>query len=650
MKTRILILIALCLLSNYIFSQGNIIQFEKCESFFPDEKKINQQSIEWGYLTVPENWNKPNDKTIKIAVAILKSESDRKDANPILYIPGGPGGGSIDGIEKWIDHPLRKNSDIILFDPRGTGNSIPRFCPVLGRAFLEILAKNQNSIESEKQKASVAMECRQELITQEIDLSSYNSKAIAKDLNALKNALHYKSWDIYGVSYGTYIAQVYANDFPLDIKSIILDSAIADISEYYNQNTSNYMASLSRVFNECLADPNCNKEYPELENTYYKTISELTSRPITVKVSKKIISTGTFTYNAEDFKIAIQQSLYDKNLIEVLPLLISEFHKRNVNTLSSLVESFSRALSLDYGAYYCVTCNEILPFNSLLKFNSDADSYKRLKGGLSFYKSDFLVCDKWNSNEVIPSKQKNDLSNLSKLNSPVLIFSGLYDPITPFSNGQMMQEKFKNAKLITAPVFGHAPSFSEIGKNIVVKFEKQQAIGTVENEFSVNKKVKFARNINVNAAMANFAKSAGELNVFIATPFVISLLLIIWSLFYRIHLLINRNYKNKTELYLSIILNITSLFGLFFIIGLITVLDITIKENYYILAFGVSNKFKDLFFVQWVFLFLTFLSLFYFIIKIRSISNPTLVFIVLFAFMVFNFYFTYWGFFMFKIR
>ena len=67
------------------------------------------------------------------------------------------------------------------------------------------------------------------------------------------------------------------------------------------------MNSLKKVFSACENDPNCNQQYPNLENAYFETIDQLSKNPITVKVDPNIILSGEFTYNAEDFKIAIQQ-------------------------------------------------------------------------------------------------------------------------------------------------------------------------------------------------------------------------------------------------------------------------------------------------------------------------------------------------------
>lgn len=634
----------LCLLPACLFSQTDTFKLEKTKTFFPEEKIINQDNIEWRYLNVPENWDKPKGKAIKIAVAVLKCTSKNTVSNPVLYVEGGPGAGGIEGIWNWLRHPLRENSDIVLVDVRGTGNSLPKFCPDLGKKFLEILSKNQNSTQDEQQKAIAAMDCKQDLLNRDIDINSYNSKSIAKDLNALKKALKYNKWNVYGVSYGTYTAQVYANDFPQDIKSLILDSSISDISTYYNHNTGNYMNSLKKVFSACENDPNCNAQYPNLESTYYETIEKLDKNPITIKVDKRIIPSGEFTYNAEDFKIAIQQSLYQRKLIEVLPLLITEFNKGNKSTLSSLVAAFSGALRLDYGAYYCVSCNETIPYNSISEFNKEALNYKKLKGGLSFYKSDFLVCDKWNLGVDKSSKALNDLSNLPSLTVPVLVFSGSFDPITPASNGKTIVGKFKNGFLVNAPISGHAPSFSKIGSEILNEFIKNPSKSPDVKGFQSNNKVHFVTDVKVNGGVSNFANSLNEFDMLFFVPFLIAILILLISIFSFCCALI-RNRKNAAQnKFMKFLIIVTSLLGLFAIIGFVLAVNSTAQDNFYILAFGVPNQFDYLFVIQWAFIVFTMISILYFAVKIKSILNKSVVVAILFSLLLIGVYFQYWGF------
>lgn len=644
MKNLIKIFLLLSLFPTLLFSQTDGCKLEKTTTFFPEEKEINQNNIEWSYLTVPENWDNLSGKKIKIAVAILKSTSKSSNSNPVLYIEGGPGAGGIEGIWSWLKHPLREKSDIILVDVRGTGNSLPKFCPNLGKKFLEILSKNQNSTQDEQQKVIAAMSCKQDLMNRGIDLNMYNSKSIAKDLNALKMALNYENWNVYGVSYGTYTAQVYANDFPQDIKSLILDSSISDISQYYNFNTINYISSLNKVFNACKNDPNCNKQYPNLEKVYYETIEKLDKKPVTVNVDKKIITDGKFTYNAEDFKVAIQQGLYNKKLIQVIPMLIFEFNRGNKNTLSSLVAAFSGALGLDYGQYYCVSCNEAIPNNSIATFNKEAQNYKKLKGGLSFYKSDFLVCDKWNLGNGNHKKSLNDLSNLSVITSPVLVFSGAFDPITPPSNGKITADKFKNAYLVNAPISGHAPSFSKLGFKLVNEFIQNPRQKPDTKELDSDNKVHFVTDVNINGGISNFGNSLNEFNLLFFAPFFIAVVILLISIFNFCYVLIRNRKDVAQNKLMKFLIVITTILGLFIIIGLVLAINRTAHDNFYILAFGLPNQFCYLFMLQWIFIVLTLVSIIYFLFKIKSISDASIMATILFSLVLVGVYFQYWGF------
>ena len=44
-----------------------------------------------GYLVVPENRSRPNDRTIRLMVAKYPARSSKKLPDPIVYLAGGPG-------------------------------------------------------------------------------------------------------------------------------------------------------------------------------------------------------------------------------------------------------------------------------------------------------------------------------------------------------------------------------------------------------------------------------------------------------------------------------------------------------------------------------------------------------------------------------
>ena len=347
--------------------QGNAqdATFEEAAPFYARlQEQTDKGNIVWGYLNVPESWEKPQGKKVKVAITVLKRNTQEGEAKAMVFLQGGPGASGVQTIWTWYRHPLRKTHDIVLLDVRGTGHSSPRLCPDLGKEFVNILAKNQSAEQDEKEKSAAALSCRQQLINEGVDITAYNSISVANDLHALKKALNYKQWSVYGASYGTYMAQVYTSTYPEDVQKLILDSVIDDISTYYVNNSSNYMESLKKVFEQCKKDGKANAQYPDLENVYYGVIKDLTNNPLTVSVDKEVVASGKFTFNVEDFKIAIQQALYNKQLVEVIPVLIYQFRNRNKDVLGNLVGAFSALASMDYGVYYCVSCTEVLPRNN----------------------------------------------------------------------------------------------------------------------------------------------------------------------------------------------------------------------------------------------------------------------------------------------
>jgi pimeloyl-ACP methyl ester carboxylesterase len=622
--------------------QAQNVTFEKSKAFISQFEKADSEKITWGYLIVPETWGANDGKTIKIAVTVLKKNSASKDSNAIVFIQGGPGASGIDKIWLWSTHPLRENNDIVLFDVRGTGYSQPRLVQGLGKKFLEILAKNQSEEEDEKQKTNAAMSSKQDLINRGINLDSYNSQAVANDLHALKAALKYKNWNVYGVSYGTYMAQVYANNFSGDIKSLLLDSPVYDISTYYVENTSNYMHSLQKVFKICKDDKTYNEQYPNLEKIYYEVIADLEKNPLTVAVDKTLIPSGSFTYNAEDFKVAVQQALYNKKLVEVIPLLIYQFHERKGESLGNLVSAFSALLSMDYGVYYCVSCNETLPNNDFSKYQQNAAQFKGLNGGISFYKSDFKVCEEWNSNRTVV-KKNSDLSNLSNATYPVLVFSGEFDPITPVDNGKKVAQRFGKANYIEAKTYGHVPSFTKIGYQVVENFINNPKQKPDLDSFNKADKVRLVTGIIINKGVSKTGESIGDQDPIFLFPLVTALLLMLGFAFTYLLKLIKKRYTTIQDKIVRIAVTITSIIGLVLFACLIMAIIKVSEQNYFILAFGLPETFNYIFMLVLVFFVCLILTLVYYILTIKKTDARSVVFSVIFSNILLATYLFYWG-------
>lgn len=601
-------------------------KLQSTNSFFEKDEDINHQQISWFYLYVPENWNNPT-KQIKLAVAVIPSF--KKSNKNVLHISGGPGGWSVGAIKKWLTHPIRNVANIVLIDLRGTGFSEPKLCPKLGNNILQLFAQDNTSDNELNAIVNLSEACKKDLIERNIDLKYYNSLYISNDLNALKKSLGIDQWFVYGVSYGTHIAQVYAKNYPNDFEGIILDSPIPNIYDYYKNNTVNYITSLNTLFRESKS------KFPDLESYYYSVIDKLSKNGITVDVDKNIIETGHFTYNVEDFKIIIQQSLYSKQLIEVIPLIITSFYNENKSVLSTLVSAFSERLKRDFGTYYCVTCNDGYTDSSIINFDRNVSAFKNNQGGLLFYRSDLFVCKHLELKSTINDTWLD--SNLYNIRA--LVFSGKYDPITPLTNGKEISKKFKTAYLFEMP-YGHATGSSSIGKKIVESF-----VGNSYEKPNVKEDflpILFISNIKFNRGIVNIADSLNKPNLLFLSPLLIAILLTLVSSIYYSFFILGRNTKNKPRVF-NYILVITSLIGISLISSFLWAIFKTSDYNSYILLFGLPSKFSFLFGLLYIYIVCTTLCILFLIFNFKKIRNIEINISFIFSFLLIIIYFLYWG-------
>lgn len=622
----------ICIIFFHLFLHINaqnpksLYQLQTTGSYFPDWKEVNSQSIKWYHLNVPENWESAtSNKTVKLAVAILPCL--KKSNKNVVHISGGPGGWCVGAIKKWLNHPLRNEANIILVDLRGTGFSEPALCAKLGEEILQVLAENNNPTKDIDEIVNVSKQCKNDLIERGIDIKSYNSLNISKDLHALKKSLGINKWFVYGVSYGTYIAQIYYDQFPNDFEGIILDSPIYNINEYYKNNTFNYINSLNTLFKES------KHKYHDLESKYYSVINRLSKKGIEVNVAKAIVQTGKFTYNADDFKIIIHQSLYNKQLIELIPLIINGFYTEDKFILANLVDAFSEALKRDFGTYYCVSCNDGYTNKSIEEYDKNTAAFKKNKGGILFYRSDLSICEKWEigAQKINDSTQKNN-------SIKTLIFAGKYDPITPLHNGKEMAKKYKNSFLFEMP-YGHATSFSKAGKSIIERFIKRP-----DKKPEIKEKltqIEFISNIKYNSGIAKLAKSLNKPILLFISPLIIAIIVVFATFLYCTFSIFRS--KNKSLNVLKYLFIANSLLAMIVVFGFIWAIFKTSNYNLFILLFGLPEKYNFLFILNYVFIGTTVINVLYLLFKIKIIPNLEVIFSIAFSYILIIIYLFHWG-------
>jgi len=79
------------------------------------------QPARCGVLEVPENPNRPAERQVKIAVAVIPATGGKSRPDPIVILMGGPGEAAISAAEIYVKQfaALRQDRDILLIDHRG---------------------------------------------------------------------------------------------------------------------------------------------------------------------------------------------------------------------------------------------------------------------------------------------------------------------------------------------------------------------------------------------------------------------------------------------------------------------------------------------------------------------------------------------------
>ncbi|HET6724680.1 MAG TPA: alpha/beta fold hydrolase [Gammaproteobacteria bacterium] len=184
-------------------------------------------SAQWGELKVPLKHGVHNGKTITLSFVRFKSTNPHP-GYPIVYLAGGPGGSGIDaatGKRFPLFMALRKVADVIALDQRGTGasNVIPA-CTAVKPPQIDKPATRAMIIGYYR---SAIEHCVAFWRQQGVDLSAYNTRQNALDLESLRKALGVKKLNLWGISYGSTLALAALKVMPERIDRVVLASPLA---------------------------------------------------------------------------------------------------------------------------------------------------------------------------------------------------------------------------------------------------------------------------------------------------------------------------------------------------------------------------------------------------------------------------------------
>jgi pimeloyl-ACP methyl ester carboxylesterase len=251
---------------------GAVVSIESCPRPLPAHE-IEGMSLICGRVKVPEERAKTGGKSIPLAFAVLKATSRFPEADPVVYLQGGPGGSALTQIPliERIFRPWRDRRDIIMFDQRSAGIS------GLTASCANMLSTNAYDIvrpDSAVKLPAVAKQCVGELEQLGVPLPVYNTTQNALDVPQVVKALGYGDYNLYGISYGTKLALEVMRVAPQGVRSVIIDGVAPSWVNLYNSLALKNDEAVQIVVDQCAADKACNDAYPDLGRIFNETLDK----------------------------------------------------------------------------------------------------------------------------------------------------------------------------------------------------------------------------------------------------------------------------------------------------------------------------------------------------------------------------------------
>ncbi|MFI5953549.1 alpha/beta hydrolase [Cryptosporangium sp. NPDC051539] len=303
--------------------------------------------VECGAVVVPQDWANPSGSTFSIAMVRIRREQQRNRIGSLLVNPGGPGAS---GIELAAQTPLflpgdvMERFDIVGFDPRGVGKSVPIDClPAASKD--QLTAANPDPAPQKEFDEQVgiwrtaANACASQY---QGTLGYYSTEQTARDMDAIREALGDPKMTYLGYSYGTLLGAVYAHLYPSRVRAFVLDGAVdpnldgVTASEGqaagFEKAFNNFAAACRAKGTGCPIGPN----------------ARLTLHNVLIDVQKKPVrGTGTDTRTATTGHVlsAVTAALYVKAQWPTLERAIADIAKGDPAGVFSLSDNFTGRLS-----------------------------------------------------------------------------------------------------------------------------------------------------------------------------------------------------------------------------------------------------------------------------------------------------------------
>ncbi|MEQ1538788.1 MAG: alpha/beta hydrolase [Sphingorhabdus sp.] len=392
-----------------------------------------KRQLECATLTVPEDWSRPTARSIAIELVVVRAARRVPALPPVIYLHGGPGGGVVQNLSALLEEPigrglLGQDQDWFFFDQRGTGASRPLLdCP--GVVLNDAGPASPGDVQQLRSCAGV-------LRNQGHDLGQYQSRSIARDVQAIRQALGISIFDLYGLSYGSRVAAAILLHQPQGLRAIIYDSPWPPEAKWTEPGPGWVSREVRQVLHLCDQQPDCAAANAGLGARLDSVIGKwLNERSRSGQES------------AQRLSLYLMAALYDPKEMRRLPSKLHQIVGGNLNALPT-----SKDLASDYtvAQHMAVLCNEELPFERKEAVVANAGDDPIAVSVARTMVGYFGACDAFATAQPPSSEQMPIHSNV-----PVLFLAAGIDAGCPAELSQVAVKGYTRGQIAVLPYATH---------------------------------------------------------------------------------------------------------------------------------------------------------------------------------------------------
>lgn len=430
---------------------------EEFASFYEQELQWSDcESGECADLEVPLDWEDPDGTTIRISVNRVVAKGD--SAGALVVNPGGPGGSGVDyaaAADRIVSPQIRRNFDVVGFDPRGVGRSAPIDCLSDGDLD-DFMAQDPTPDDAAERDAALtraqdfADGC-EELTGDR--LAHVSTADAAKDMDVLRAALGQSKLIYLGKSYGTYLGATYAELFPERVGRMVLDGVIPpDLTgEQLALGQAKGFDTATRAWaKDCLAqDCPFGSSEDEVITWVQDELAQLDKHPVP--------GSGGLELTEGWATVGIAQAMYDEGMWSLLTDALVDLDNGDGGGLTDLGMMYA---DRDPSGAYVSNLMEALRGVNCLDRPGDTspqdwpDLEKKMSQEAPIWGEalawEALPCAVW---PYEPAQEPAPIH--AKGADPILVVGTTRDPATPYAWAQRLHDQLDDSALITHEGDGH---------------------------------------------------------------------------------------------------------------------------------------------------------------------------------------------------